>query len=98
MGVVTGYQIGKAVLAALHLDDHHVQRIVIDIPCDDAVKVYVQKLMLDDEVKPLCEALKEANGDVEVRECAAPLVVDEKTGAVRIGITEDGYTEWAPGK
>lgn len=80
---VCGHGIGQQICDALGLSTHQIRRLVIDIAVDDVVLVYVQKLLDEKEVEPLCDVLTAHKEKIEFVECDAPIVISER-GDIRV--------------
>lgn len=42
--VLTGHVLMDALIAAGIVDGHFLQRVILDVPCDGAVTIYVQRI------------------------------------------------------
>lgn len=50
MAAITGFSVAKDLCKVLGLDPRKVSRIVLDVQCDDVVKVYVSSYLQSTEV------------------------------------------------
>lgn len=78
--IVSCWEFQSKLLKALRLSDRAVRRIVIDVQPDEAVHVYIQEFLTDDQEQPLLNVLAGADEPVIAR--VRGLDVDEK-GNVR---------------
>jgi hypothetical protein len=71
-----GYMAGVKLLKSLGIDaDQCVTRVIVDIPCDGIIKVYVQRHLTVAETDDFCATV--AGCKVVVENVTEPLTVDE---------------------
>lgn len=66
MAAITGFFIGKDFCKVLGLDPSTVRRLVIDVKCDDVVKVYVDRYLQSSETDEILLLLGKAVSDNRV--------------------------------